>query len=358
MRNVYANKKTWLTAAAVATAIGVLSGCGSENNNGAAAGGDKASAPPASPATATTAAAGKTLKKVTFAYAGGTCEAPIYTAIEKGFFKEEGLDVELVQQDFETLKSGIASGKVDATVGNFAWFKPIEQGLDVKLTGGLHAGCIQLVTPGNSGITSIQELKGKTIGVDVIGGGPQITLSIALKQHGLDPQKDVEWRAYPSQQLSTAADKGEIQAFIVWDPAGQQAIDEKKYVRLLNTAQDEPFKSGYCCYSVISGKLAEEDPEKAAAITRALLKAADWVGNNTHETAEIESNKKYVSADAATNEALLASYHWKPGVKTAQDSAKFFIKYQKELGILDASTDENKLFDRIFYAAIPDYQGR
>lgn len=367
MKNFHAKKKVWLTAAAVVTAISVLSGCGSENSNDAASGEETASTPASTPANSSaaspangadaTTAADQPLKKVTFAYAGGTCEAPVYTAIEKGFFKEEGLYVSLVQEDFETLKSGIASGKVDASVGNFAWFKPIEQGLDVKLTGGLHAGCIQLVTPGNSGITSIEGLKGKTIGVDVIGGGPQITLSIALKQHGLDPQKDVQWRAYPAQQLSTAADKGEIQAFIVWDPAGQQAIDEKNYVRLLNTAQDEPFKSGYCCFSVISGKVAKEDPEKAAAITRALLKAADWVGSNTQEAGEIETDKKYVSADAATNEALLASYHWKPGVTTAQDSAKFFIKYQKELGILDASTDENKLFDRIFYTAIPDYNG-
>ncbi|WP_158629889.1 ABC transporter substrate-binding protein [Cohnella sp. AR92] len=356
MKNNYAKKKIWLTSIAVVTAISLMSGCGSKKNNEEAAGGD-ASGTPAT-GTATTAKTNKPLQKVTFAYAGGTCEAPIYTAIEQGFFKEEGLDVELVQQDFETLKSGISSGKVDATVGNFAWFKPIEQGLDVKLTGGLHAGCIQLVTPSSSGITSIKELKGKTVGVDVIGGGPQITLSIALKENGLDPEKDVQWRAYPAQQLSTAADKGEIQAFIVWDPAGQQAIDEKNYVSLLNTAHDDPFMSGYCCYSVISGKVAEEDPEKAAAITRALLKAAEWVGNNPQGAAEIETNKKYVSADVATNQALLASYTWKPGVKAAQDSAKFFIKNQKELGILDSSTDENELFDRLFYEAIPDYNGR
>jgi NitT/TauT family transport system substrate-binding protein len=350
MKNVYARKQLWLSSVAVLTAVALLSGCGKSEDKNAASG--------ESPSKSEETGGEKPLKKITFAYAGGTCEAPIYTAIEKGFFKEEGLDVELVQQDFETLKSGIASGKVDGTVGNFAWFKPIEQGLDVKLTGGLHAGCIQLVTPGDSGITDLKGLKGKTIGVDVIGGGPQITLSIALKQSGLDPQKDVQWRAYPSQQLSTAADKGEIQAFIVWDPAAQQAIDEKNYVRLLSNGHDEPFKSGYCCYSVISGKLAKEDPEKAAAITRALLKAADWVGRNAHETAEIETNKKYVPADVATNEALLADYHWKPGVKTAQESAKFFIKYQKELGILDSSTDETELYNRAFFEAIPDFNGR
>ncbi|MCC3374800.1 hypothetical protein [Cohnella sp. REN36] len=95
------------------------------------------------------------------------------------------------------------------------------------------------------------------------------------------------------------------------------------------------------------------------ALTRPLEteKAADWVGRNAKETAEIETNLKYVSADAPTNQKLLESYHWKPGVKAAQESAKFFIKYQKQLGILDASTDEGKLYDRLFFEAIPDFNG-
>ncbi|OXS61816.1 hypothetical protein B1A99_04200 [Cohnella sp. CIP 111063] len=348
MKNHLAKSKWILSAVAVTMAIAVLNGCGKNDN--------EASPAAVSPSSSNAGSGDKSLKKVTFAYAGGTCEAPIYTAIEKGFFKEEGLDVELVQMDFETLKSGISSGKVDGTVGNFAWFKPIEQGLDVKVTGGLHAGCIQLVAPKGKGISTLQDLKGKKIGVDVIGGGPQITLSIALKQNGIEPT-DIDWRAYPSQQLSTAADKGDIDAFIVWDPAAQQALDTGNFVRLLSNGHDEPFKSGYCCYSVVSGAVTKKDPEKAAAITRALLKSAEWVGNNAAETAQIETDKKYVPADAATNEKLLKSYHWKPGVINAKKNAEFFIKEQKAQGILDASTDEKELLDRLFFEAIPDYNG-
>ncbi|WP_256758891.1 ABC transporter substrate-binding protein [Cohnella sp. WQ 127256] len=353
MKNNEAKRKLILSAIALTMAIAVLNGCGKNNNNTSPA---SASSNVKASATNASSAGTKELKKVKFAYAGGTCEAPIYAAVEKGFFKEEGLDVELVQMDFETLKSGISSGKVDGTVGNFAWFKPIEQGLDVKVTGGLHAGCIQLVTLKDSGITSIKDLKGKKIGVDVIGGGPQITLAITLKQNGIETT-DVDWRAYPSQQLATAAEKGEIDAFIVWDPAAQQALDTGKYLRLLSNGHDEPFKSGYCCYSVISGAVTKNDPEKAAAITRALLKSAEWVGKNAAETAKIETDKKYVSADAATNESLLAAYHWKPGVINAKKSAEFFIKEQKAQGILDASTDEKELLDRVFFEAIPDYNG-
>ncbi|BBI31634.1 ABC transporter substrate-binding protein [Cohnella abietis] len=354
MKNNLAKRKWVLSMVALTMAIAVMSGCGSKNNNASPSPSASESNKAAAPTQASTGE--KKIKKVTFAYAGGTCEAPIYTAIEKGFFKEEGLDVELVQMDFETLKSGISSGKVDGSVGNFAWFKPIEQGLDVKVTGGLHAGCIQLVALKSSGITSVKDLKGKKIGVDVIGGGPQITLSITLKQNGIE-STDIDWRAYPSQQLTTAAEKGEIDAFIVWDPAAQQALDTGNYIRLLSNGHDEPFKSGYCCYSVISGQVTKKDPEKAAAITRALLRAAEWVGNNAEETGKIETDKKYVSADAETNSKLLASYHWKPGVIAAKQSAEFFIKEQKTQGILDSSTDEKELLDRLFFEAIPDFNG-
>jgi len=103
--------------------------------------------------------------------------------------------------------------------------------------------------------------------------------------------------------------------------------------------------------------VTKDDPEKAAAITRALLKSADWVGQNAAETAKIETEKKYVPADAATNEKLLASYHWKPGVINAKKSVEFFIKEQKAQGILDSSTDEKELLERAFYEAIPDYNG-
>jgi len=64
---------------------------------------------------------------------------------------------------------------------------------------------------GQFGYKDIADLKGKTIGVDAIGGGPMIALSIALRSAGLDPQKDVQWKAYPGPQLDQAIANGEIQ---------------------------------------------------------------------------------------------------------------------------------------------------
>src|SRR5262245_48760969 len=90
--------------------------------------------------------------RVRVGYIGLTCEAPIFTAVEKGFFKEEGIDVSLVKCEWANYKDVLALGGFDVTHHLIMYFlKPLEQGLDVKITGGIHRGClrVQASTKGN-----------------------------------------------------------------------------------------------------------------------------------------------------------------------------------------------------------------
>src|ERR1044071_1890205 len=83
--------------------------------------------------------------KIRVGYIGLTCEAPIFTAVEKGFFREEGLDVSLVKCEWANYKDVLALGGYDITHHFVIFFlKPIEQGLDVKFTGGIHRGCLRV----------------------------------------------------------------------------------------------------------------------------------------------------------------------------------------------------------------------
>src|SRR6187431_3000048 len=102
--------------------------------------------------------------KIRVGYIGLTCEAPIFTAVEKGFFKEEGLDVSLVKCEWANYKDVLALGGYDVTHHLVMYFlKPIEQGLDVKFTGGIHRGCLRVQAAAKGNIHTIQDLKGKII---------------------------------------------------------------------------------------------------------------------------------------------------------------------------------------------------
>ena len=100
--------------------------------------------------------------------AGAICTAPVPVAVKQGFFRQRGLQVELVNFAGSTdqLLEAIATGKSDAGVGMaLRWIKPLEQGFDVKLTAGIHGGCMRLLATRASGIVDLQGLKGRTVGV-------------------------------------------------------------------------------------------------------------------------------------------------------------------------------------------------
>src|SRR6266481_2007639 len=159
--------------------------------------------------------------KVRVGYIGITCEAPIFTAAEKGFFKEEGLEVSLVKCEWANYKDVLALGGFDITHHLVMYFlKPIEQGLDVKFTGGIHRGCLRVQAGANSSISKIQDLRGKRIGVPGMGTPPFIFANRVLGANGIDPGKEITWRVFPAGELGLALDKGEVDAVADSEPIG------------------------------------------------------------------------------------------------------------------------------------------
>lgn len=323
-----------LLIAILALGVLTLAGCGKK----------KAADNDANEKAVTKASQVKTLKKVRIGNFGTTCEAPLFAAYEKGFFKEEGLDVELIKGDAVTLKDGLATGKIDATDGVLMqWIKPLEQGLNIKFTAGIHNGCLQVLVPNNSNIKSARDIKGKRIGVPAIGGGPMNMVSRLLSQEGIDFKNGVTWRAFPASELELALEKGEVDLIALPDPLAQMIVDKGKAKSLVNMAKDKPFMDEYCCLVVINGKIVEKDPATAAAITRAFLKGARWVAKNPQEAAKLEADKKYVPGDAAVNGKTLANYNYVPSVKGGEEALRKAAKEMLDIGILDKSTDTDAL---------------
>ncbi len=155
--------------------------------------------------------------------ANSICTVGVLVAQGRGLFAKRNLQVELVNFGGSTdqLLEAIATGKSDAGVGMaLRWLKPLEQGFDVKLTTAVHGGCMRLLTAKASGITRLEDLKGKTIGANDMAAPDKNFFSIRLAQLGIDPLSDVQWQIYPADLLSVALQKGEVQAFCALDPLG------------------------------------------------------------------------------------------------------------------------------------------
>ncbi|AIQ59074.1 ABC transporter substrate-binding protein [Paenibacillus borealis] len=284
------------------------------------------------------------------ALSGAVCGAPSYVAYEKGFFAEEGLDVELVSGSMDAMKTGLTTGEFTVTNGDFVWFTSIQQGLDLKVIGGLHHGCIKLVVPPGSDIKTAADLKGKRIGVDEIGGVPMAVASVVVTNAGLDPQKDVQWLAYPLDQLQEGVKKGEIDVYAAWDPFGKLAEVNNGYTVLADISTDSNFAGKSCCFLYASGKQIEEDPERVAAIARAYQKATAWIAEHPEETAKLEIEKKYVATDDVKLVTdLIESYHFNYTTDAAQEDIRYFVKQFSKTGFLKKDTDPDEFLKKAYY---------
>lgn len=142
-----------------------------------------------------TATAGEDVKKVRLAYAGwevGTAVA--YVAFDSGIFKKHDLEVEEVLIR-DTLSAGVQSlVGVDLLIGfgnPLAILQPILNGADVTLFGSNvsfdHYGMGVAAS-----VSSINELKGKKVGVAALGSRSDLVARVLLRRAGLDPVRDVE----------------------------------------------------------------------------------------------------------------------------------------------------------------------
>ena len=330
--------KTNLIAPFVLASIAALSlaGCSKE---------PAASQPTAGSQPAPAAESG--LSKIKVGYIGLTCEAPLFTAFENGFFKEEGLDVEFVKCEWAQYKDALALGSFDVTHHLIMMFlKPLEQGMDVKITAGVHTGCLRVQTGADSAITKVTDLKGKKIGVPGMGTPPFIFANRALGDAGVDASKDVEWRAYPAGELGLALSKGEVDAIATSEPIGTMLLADGKVKNVVDQAKDEPYAHEYCCAVIANGAFAAKNPDLTAKATRAILKGAKWVQMNPRAAAQMSVEKKYLASNPELNTSAIGNLNYMPSISGGEAAILTAATAMKAAGMLQPTTDIEELSKR------------
>jgi NitT/TauT family transport system substrate-binding protein len=287
--------------------------------------------------------------KIRVGYVGITCEAPIFSAVEKGFFREEGLEVELVKCDWKNYKDVLALGGYDITHHLIMYFlKPLEQGLDVKFTGGIHRGCLRVQAAVNGPIRSIADLKGKRIGVPGMGTPPFIFANRVLGANGIDPSREITWLVFPAGELGLALSKGEVDAIADSEPIGSMLAAQGKVKNIADQALDMPYADEYCCAVIVNGKFLKRNPKACAAATRALLKAAKWVETNPKAAAELSVKGKYLASTIEQNTVSISHLRYVPSVSGAQTAVRMAAAEMKRAGMLKRTTDTEQLASQAF----------
>jgi NitT/TauT family transport system substrate-binding protein len=283
--------------------------------------------------------------------ATSVCTAAAPVAKERGIFARENLDVDFINfgGSTEQLLEAIATGKADAGIGMaLRWLKPLEQGFDVRITAGVHGGCIRLLGSKVAGITSLESLRGKTIAISDQASPAKNFCSIVFAKNGIDPVRDIDWRQYPADLLALAVEKGEAQALTDNDPRTYLWLKNGKFNEVLTNLSGE-FADRICCVLAIRGSLIRAEPAAARALTRSVLEAGDIVAHHPADAAAVYAayGGKGPLDDLA---AMLASHthHNHPTGGALKRQIASYAHELKEVNVLKRSTDPAKFADRVY----------
>lgn len=306
------------------------------------------------PARAQTATPAKLTKltKLTIAWsATAVCTVPVPVALKQGIFEKNGLDVSFVNFAGSTdqLLESIAARRADAGVGMaLRWLEPLEQGFDVKIVSGLHSGCIRLLSSKTGGIDRLAQLKGKTIGVSDMASPSKNFFSILLARQGIDPDNDVQWRAYPSDLLGHAIKNGEVQAVADNDPIIWLVKKNYELKEIASNMTGE-YADRSCCVLAVSGNLVRHDRPTAVALARSIVEASEWTADHPRDAAEIfASYSPKVPVDDLVAMLRSMNHHHHPHDAGLQQELAAYADDLKLIHVLNKSTDTAKFAQRIY----------
>src|SRR4030095_14311019 len=121
--------------------------------------------------------------------------APMWIAKEAGVFKKNAVDVKLVFIASGPLgTTAILSGEVDVgIIGGFAPTRAITGGAKNLVMIGQSKNRMTGAIVGKKEIASVQDLKGKRLGIDRVGSNPDMFTQAALSRFQMDPLKDLQY---------------------------------------------------------------------------------------------------------------------------------------------------------------------
>lgn len=239
-------------------------------------------------------------------------------AVEKGFFSDEGLEVETRPlQGGPVLSLAVAAADLDIGWSNLvSLFQAHARGFDFVL---LAPGALEddgahlthsLLVRGDSPARTIGDLAGKTVAINALGGVNDLAVSALLTASGNNPQ-EVRLVEVPFPNMEAALASGAVEAALVPEPFLSSALAHG--ARRLVATPHAVFGREF----MIAGWFAKADwvsahPGQATAFRRAVDRASAYIADHPRQLPDILARFSNLSPDTAARIVL-------PGFSTGLD---------------------------------------
>lgn len=282
--------------------------------------------------------------------------APMYVAIEEGYFEEEGIELTLVNGlGADKTMTAVLSGESEiGFMGSEASVYVYNEGAEdyvvnfAQLT--QRAGNF-LVSRENEENFSMTDLQGKTVLGGRKGGMPQMVFEYILKKYGLNPATDLNIITNIDFGMTAQAFAGGSGEYTVEFEPSATALEKEGTGYVVSSLGVE---SGYVPYTAFSAKKSyiEKNPEVIQGLVNALQKGMDYV--NTHTPKEIAKiiQPQFAETDIDTLETIITRYYeqdtWKENLVFEQDSFTLLLDILESAGELEKRPPYEDLVDNTY----------
>ena len=219
---------------------------------------------------------------------------PLIVAIHRGFFKDEGLDLELIRLVPTVAHNALLLNEVQYHGLADSGLRLAARGAPLKaIFYGADRPMYYLV--GKKDLRTVAELKGKKIGVSTFGGTSDLSARLLLKQHGID-EKNTTLLQFGSEGTRVGALKaGAADAIIVPVPA-VAILKQEGYNELAFVGDAVDFASnGY----TTTEKRIKENSQEVKKVVRSIYRGLRFAKENPEETVKVIEKEWKIKADVA-----------------------------------------------------------
>ncbi|MBQ9990620.1 MAG: ABC transporter substrate-binding protein [Lachnospiraceae bacterium] len=269
--------------------------------------------------------------------------APMYVALEEGYFAEEGLEVTLVT-GFGADKTMTALLSDEADIGFMGpettvyTYQGEMEDYAVNFAQLTQRAGNFLVSRQPEAEFSFADLKGKEVLGGRAGGMPQMVFEYILKKNGLDPQTDLNIDQSIDFGATAAAFSGGQGEYTVEFEPHATLLEQKGDGYVIASLGEE---SGYVPYTAFSAKKSymEKNPDVIEAFTRGLQKGMDYVNVHTAEEIATAIKPQFEEMDEATLATIIGRYQnqdtWKTDLVFSQEAFELLMDILMDAGVIE-----------------------